>query len=178
MSYTAQELDQIIFDTAIDQGYNPESAKFVVAQARLESQHYSSNVFNNNNNMFGMSYAGQKLATKGTIKPFNERDKKCQSTGVCANANYYAKYNDPSDCIKDRLTRYGSKTINNVTPQMLKDALTAAQYAKLLKLRGYYTAPEIRYAKDLQSISTKLKVKKKISHHFINFSRFIDNLFR
>jgi hypothetical protein len=173
---TPKQIDQIIYDTAISQGYNTESARYVVAQARLESANYTSNVFKNNNNLFGMSYAGQNLATKGTIKPVNERDAKCRKTGICANANYYAKYADVKDAIIDRLVRYGGRTINQVTPKMLKDSTTPEQYARLLKLRGYYTASQTQYAKLLRNISSTLSIKKKIKRDIDRFNDFIRSL--
>jgi flagellum-specific peptidoglycan hydrolase FlgJ len=54
-------IDQDIYNMAIAEGFSPISAKLIVAQARLESGDYSSNVFVNNNNMFGMKYVGQTL---------------------------------------------------------------------------------------------------------------------
>jgi hypothetical protein len=39
------QYDQIIYDTAIKEGFNPTAAKLIVAQARFESADYTSNVF-------------------------------------------------------------------------------------------------------------------------------------
>lgn len=177
MSYTIEEIDQMIFDAALKYGYTERTAKYVIAQSRLETGNYKSKVKETDNNLFGMSYAGKPGTTKGSIKPPKERDKKCKSTGICANVNYYARYKTLQDSINDRLKRYDSITINNVTPQMLKDSTSAAQYAKLLKRRGYYTASENEYATALTNISSVLNVKKKISRGFINFNNFISYLF-
>ena len=42
------QYDQIIYDTAIKEGFNPTAAKLIVAQARFESADYTSNVFQKN----------------------------------------------------------------------------------------------------------------------------------
>jgi hypothetical protein len=39
------QYDQLIYNTAIKQGFNPMAAKLIVAQARFESADYTSNVF-------------------------------------------------------------------------------------------------------------------------------------
>ena len=93
---TPEQIDNEIYNLAISNGFTDVSAKFVVAQARLESadkgKEYNSNNFKTNNNCFGMKFIGQPLATKGTLAPFSERDKKCRDTGVCSNRNFYAKF--------------------------------------------------------------------------------------
>jgi uncharacterized FlgJ-related protein len=81
------DIDQSIYNTAIEEGFSPTSAKLIVAQARLESSHYSSTVFKANNNMFGMKYVGQPLATKGTLAPSKELSKSCRENGNCANSD-------------------------------------------------------------------------------------------
>jgi hypothetical protein len=44
----SQEIDQLMYDTAIKQGFTPVAAKLVVAQARFESKDYTSDVFKTN----------------------------------------------------------------------------------------------------------------------------------
>jgi hypothetical protein len=75
------DIDKSIYNTAIEEGFSPTSAMLIVAQARLESGHYSSDVFKANNNMYGMKFIGQPLATKGTLAPFKERSKICKEGG-------------------------------------------------------------------------------------------------
>lgn len=125
--------DQEIYKVALENGFTPTSAKFVVAQAKLESANYTSNVFKNNNNMFGMKFVGQANATRGTLAPANER--KCN--GNC-DSDYYAKYKTPSDSARDAIQRLFSKTMYGVTSQDLKDSTTTEQYALNLKKRHYY----------------------------------------
>jgi len=99
------QYDQIIYDTAIKQGFSPTAAKFVVAQARFESADYTSNVFKNNLNTSGMKYIGQPLATRGTLAPTNERSAVCRSGGVCRNSDHYAKFASVQDSANDKIVR-------------------------------------------------------------------------
>jgi hypothetical protein len=110
-------------------------------QARLESANYGSNVFNNNNNMFGMKFIGedkQPLATRGTIAPLNERSESCKSGGTCVDRDYYAKYKYPSDSAKDVIQRLYKKTRNGIGFNELKDVKDAQEFANKLKTRNYF----------------------------------------
>jgi uncharacterized FlgJ-related protein len=53
---TNNEIDQAIYNTAIEQGFNPTTAKLIAAQARFESADYTSNVFKLNNNTSGIKF--------------------------------------------------------------------------------------------------------------------------
>ena len=81
-------IDQKIYNTAVQQGFNPIAAKLIVAQARFESADYTSNVFKKNNNTSGVKYIGQKNATQGTLSP---------------EGNYYAKYDTVQDSLNDKI---------------------------------------------------------------------------
>ena len=146
--------DQLIYDIAIKNGFNPSSAKFIAAQARLESSDYNSNVFKNNNNMFGMKYVKQPLAVRGTQVPVNER----QSGDV--DYNYYAKYRTPEDSVKDLIERLYNKTINGVSPSQLRDSATIDEYAKNLKQRSYYGGTAEKYAAGLKAKMIKINIKE------------------
>jgi hypothetical protein len=130
--------DQIIYDVAIKSGFNPISAKLVVAQARFESADYTSNVFKNNLNTSGMKFIGQPLATRGTLAPLKERSATCKAGGVCVNSDHYAKFASVRDSAKDKIERLYSKTMRGVTPDQLKNVKDANEFADLLKKRGYY----------------------------------------
>ena len=130
--------DQLIYDTAIKAGFTPTAAKLVVAQARFESADYTSSVFRNNNNTSGMKYIGQPLATRGTLAPMNERSRSCRAGGECANSDYYAKFASVADSAADKINRLYSKTMGGVTPEQLKNAKDADEFAALLKKRSYY----------------------------------------
>jgi flagellum-specific peptidoglycan hydrolase FlgJ len=157
---TAQEIDQLIYNTALDNGYSNEAAKLITAQARLESADYTSNVFKQNNNMYGMKFVGQSYATKGTLAPYQERSAKCKSNFICVNSDYYAKYQTPADSIKDTIIRLYSKNIQGIIPGQLKAAKTAKEFAELLKQRGYFGITAAAYEKGLTAKLKKIQVKE------------------
>lgn len=130
--------DQLIYETAIKAGFTPTAAKLVVAQARFESADYTSFVFRNNNNTSGMKYIGQPLATRGTLAPMNERSSSCRAGGECKNSDHYAKFASVADSAADKINRLYSKTMGGVSPEQLKNAKDADEFAALLKKRSYY----------------------------------------
>lgn len=130
--------DQIIYDVARKNGYNDNVAKIIVAQARFESADYNSNVFRNNLNTSGMKYIGQPLATRGTLAPYNERSTQCQQGGTCRDSDHYDKFKNVEDSAKDKIERLFNKTRNGITPEDLKKAKDAQEFATLQKKRNYY----------------------------------------
>ena len=150
--------DQIIYDTAISEGFTPTAAKLVVAQARFESADYSSNVFKKNFNTSGMKYIGQPLATRGTAAPANE-----QRCGGGCDSDYYAKFRSVEDSAKDKISRLYNITMRGVTPQQLKNVTSADEFANLLKKRGYYGAPENQYANGLRAKLLRIQVVEFVS---------------
>jgi hypothetical protein len=130
--------DQIVYDTAIKQGFTPTAAKFIVGQARFESANYTSAVFKANNNTHGMKFIGQPLATRGSLAPKSERSATCRSGGTCVNSDHYAKFASVKDSANDVIVRLYSKTMGGVTPDQLKNAKTPEEFARLLKKRRYY----------------------------------------
>jgi hypothetical protein len=127
------QYDQIIYNTAIKEGFTPTAAKLVVAQARFESADYTSNVFQKNLNTSGMKYIGQPLASRGTPAPKNEQ----RCNGGC-NSDYYAKFKSVQDSASDKIGRLYNKTMGGVTPEQLKNVKDADEFAELLKRRSYY----------------------------------------
>jgi len=179
-------IDQEIYNSAISEGFSPTSAKLIVAQARLESSHYSSPVFEENNNMFGMKFVGQPLATRGSLAPMNERSSSCRSGGVCNDSDHYAKYKSPSDSAKDVIQRLYKKTRKGIGFNELKDVKDANEYANKLKTRDYFGFHDIstpegqdeanEYARILKSIILRINViefyqqnKKTINYGVIGF---------
>lgn len=132
---TNAEIDQAIYNTAIEQGFNPTAAKLIAAQARFESADYNSAVFRANNNTSGIKYIGssQINAQRGSLAPANER-----TCGGGCNGDYYAKFNTVQDSINDKIVRLYNITMRGVTPQQLKDSKDATEFATLLKKRAYY----------------------------------------
>jgi len=165
------DIDQSIYNTAIEEGFSPTSAKLIVAQARLESGHYSSSVFKANNNMYGMKFIGtdkQPLATRGTLAPLNERSASCKNGGVCVDRDYYAKYSSAEDSAKDTIQRLYKITRNGIGFEQLKNVASATEYANKLKKRNYFGLHSIdteagkqearEYARILDSILFRIKV--------------------
>ena len=138
--------DKIIYDIAINNGFTPNAALFVVAQARVESADYKSNVYNNNNNAFGMKYVKQRIATQGTRSPARE-----QVSPPSASINFYAKYRNLEDSAKDAIERLFNITLRGVTPAMLKNARTPLEYAELQKKRSYFGGTAAKYARLMQA---------------------------
>ena len=136
-------LDQQIYDTAIKNGFNPISAKLIVAQARFESADYTSNVFKQNNNTSGIKFIGQPNAVQGTLSP---------------EGNYYAKFNTIQDALNDKIARLYNITMRGVTPQQLKDSTDAIDFANKLKQRGYFGSTASDYANGLKAKLLRINV--------------------
>jgi LPXTG-motif cell wall-anchored protein len=100
-----------------------------------------------------MKYIGQPLATRGTPAPKNE-----QTCGGGCNSDYYAKFKSVGDSAKDKISRLYNITMRGVTPDQLKNAKTAEEFAALLKKRGYYGAPENQYANGLRAKLLRIQV--------------------
>jgi len=136
-------IDQLIYNTAIQQGFNPMAAKLIAAQARFESADYSSNVFKLNNNTSGIKFIGQPNAVRGTLSP---------------EGDYYAHFDTIQDSVNDKIVRIYNITMRGVTPKQLKDSTDATEFANLLKQRGYYTSPASEYASGLRAKLLKINV--------------------
>lgn len=136
-------IDQLIYDTAIQQGFNPIAAKLIAAQARFESNDYKSNVFKNNNNTSGIKYIGQPNSVRGTLSP---------------EGDYYAHFNTIEDGINDKIVRLYNITMKGVTPKQLKDSTDATEFANLLKQRGYFGGSASEYASGLRAKLLKINV--------------------
>jgi len=162
------DIDQSIYNTAIEEGFSPTSAKLIVAQARLESSHYSSTVFKANNNMYGMKFIGQPLATRGTLAPPNERSASCRSGGACVDSDHYAKYSSIENSAKDTIQRLYKKTRKGIGFDQLKNVKDATEFATKLKTRDYFGFHSIdtdagkfeasEYARILDSILLRIKI--------------------
>jgi hypothetical protein len=132
--------DQEIYEIAISEGFKPNVAKYIVAQARLESADYTSNVFLNNFNMYGMKYVGQPLASRGTLAPIRERSDSCVTSNICNDSDYYAKYKSPKDSALDTIQRLYKKTRKGIGFDELNNSVDAQDFANKLKQRDYYGA--------------------------------------
>jgi LPXTG-motif cell wall-anchored protein len=156
---TNAEIDQAIYDTAIEQGFNSIAAKLIAAQARFESADYTSYVFKQNNNTSGIKYIGasQINAHRGTPAPANE-----QTCGGRCNGDYYAAFDTIQDCINDKIVRLYNITLGGVTPEELKNATDATEFATLLKKRSYYGPTPYgtsQATKDIENYASGMKAK-------------------
>jgi len=159
-----ENIDQIIYDTAIAKGFNPQAAKLIAAQARFESADYTSGVFRANNNTSGIKYIGssQKNAQRGSLAPMSERSASCRNGGTCVNSDHYAKFDTIQDSVNDKIVRLYSLTMGGVTPQQLKDVTDATEFATLLKKRSYYGATPYGTSQadaDIRNYALGLKTK-------------------
>lgn len=152
--------DQMIYEVALSEGFSPTAARLIVAQARLESNDYTSNVFKLNNNLFGMKYATQPLATKGSPAPKSEGDN-------------YAKYKSPADSTKDLVGRLYKTTRNGIGFEQLKNVKDSTEFATKLKQRGYFGITAEQYAQRLNAKLLKFNlmevVKKNKNNVLIGF---------
>jgi len=142
-------IDQLIYNTAIEQGFNPTAAKLIAAQARFESNDYKSNVFKKNNNTSGIKFIGQPNAVRGTLSP---------------EGDYYAHFNTIEDSINDKIVRLYNINMRGVTPKQLKDSTDATEFANLLKQRGYYGSSASEYASGLRVKLLKINVLELIQN--------------
>ncbi len=104
---------------------------FIVAQSKLETKNYTSNVYNQNNNLFGMKVPSQR--------PF------LGSVGSKASdGGNYASYSNDVNSVRDYIEwlRYTS------FPTRVDGA---EHFVRAMKTRGYFTANEVEYLKALKS---------------------------
>ena len=152
--------DQMIYEAALSEGFSPTAAKLIVAQARVESADYTSSVFAKNNNLFGMKFNNQPLATKGSPAPKSEGD-------------FYAKYRTPAESTKDLVGRLYKTSRKGVGFDQLKNVKDSTEFANKLKQRDYFGITAEQYAKALQSKLNKLALIEVVQKHkgkvFIGF---------
>lgn len=179
--------DQIVYNTAREEGFTDIVAKMIAAQARLESSNYTSRVFVCNNNMFGMKYAGQALAKRGTLAPSNEISTGCSVSGTdcnrtgignCRDKDFYAKYDSPEDSIKDTIQRLFKISRNGIGFDELNATTDTTSYATALKKRDYYgfikygspgSEDEInKYAAGLRSRLSKVSITEWVKDTYRN----------
>lgn len=135
--------DKRIFARAKALGLADAVALNVVAQARLESADYSSNVYRQNNNAFGYKYVGQSIATQGTPVPGSE-------TGG-NNPKFYARYRSIEDSTTElvqwllRRIKGGQFTMSELN--------TPASYAAAIRRPPfqYYGSSQASYTAGMQA---------------------------
>lgn len=144
--------DQIIYDIAIANGYNPTACQIIAAHARYITNDYKSDIVADNNNLFGLRYVKQTLAEKGT--PVSEDDRIPGNV----NTNFYARYNSPEDSVRDLVWRFFSSNVNNVTKSRLQEIRHVDEYADMLKSRMFYSGSSILYANAIRAKMFYVKI--------------------
>lgn len=142
---TLTSYDNIVYDTARDEGASDIFAKIILSQLKHESSNFTSRVFKLNNNPMGMKFPSKRkspyISGKGTKPPGNE------------GATPYAKYNSLSDAVRDLFHWLSYNGIDTSNIQTVED------YSERLRQRGYmgntqeakriYIAGLSRYLKSL-----------------------------
>ena len=114
---TIREDGGTIYRLLLGAGFNETFSQWITAQSAHETANFTSYIYRDNLNAFGMTYQGQKEAL--------------------GEKNGYAYYDNYPESVADyrRLFRsYG-----------FVSAGTVDSFVKLLKGRGYFTAPEKEY---------------------------------
>lgn len=133
-------IDTIIFNKGKQRGLPESVAKNLVAQARYESNDYKSDVFKQNNNLFGYKFVGQPNATAGTLAPRREWTNPSRP-------QYYAKYANVGDSANEVINWLYRR--ENEGKFKVSDLTTAEKYADALKKGNYYGQSSYEYAMGL-----------------------------
>jgi hypothetical protein len=83
-SSSPEVLDRLIQEEIARSGYSPDVAKWFAAVSRHETAGYTSNVFNRDNNLFGMKFPEIR-----------------QTTAIGKDSSGYAVFNSPTDSVRD-----------------------------------------------------------------------------
>lgn len=135
---------RLIFDAARQNGMPVDLANFIVAQARHETNDFTSNVFKSCNNAFGYKYVGQRTAA-----------------GECTRApegGHYARYNKVEDSVNELVGWIRRRQADKIFPSSLATIDTAEKYSQVLKLAGYYGDPVTVYTNGLKKFKVSYGV--------------------
>lgn len=136
--------DTRIYNRAIQDGLSSAVAEMVVCQARLESGNYTSGVFYDDNNAFGMHFAGQSGATASTMHSEYDSD-----TGEHIPFAHYTSIEAGVDDMVRWLNRRQTEGKFYVA-----DLTGTYDYAYALKSSGYFGISADSYAGTMQGIYT------------------------
>lgn len=113
---TPNETGYKVYNILLAIGFNPKIAKYITAQSAHETANFTSYIFKNNNNCFGMKYARQKLATE---------------------KNGYANYKTIEDSVADYKKYYENRNFNTF--------YSVSTFVDSLKKVNYFEAPIPEY---------------------------------
>jgi uncharacterized FlgJ-related protein len=117
---TLSNIAKDVYFLLLEEGFSYMQARFVVAQAAHETANFTSKIFLENNNLFGMKLA---LVRKTT------------ATGQ---KNGHATYTNLRDCVKDFTIYYN-------TMGYLKVYSSVGSYVAALKKKAYFEADQTVY---------------------------------
>lgn len=106
-------------------GLNETLSRFATAQAAHETGGFTSNLFNNNNNCFGMKYAHQ-------VNALNEK-------------NGYANYKGIENSVADWVAWFSRHRVNYLSLPLRIETLE--DFVRFLKINNYFEAKEADYLK-------------------------------
>jgi len=114
---------KVVYSLLIKNGFDSEQAKLIVAQAAHETNNFSSRIFRENNNLFGMKVSSRKIAT--------------------SEKNGHAVYSNISDSVKDYKAYYTARNYN-------KTYSSVDAFVQALKGKNYFEAPIDQYTKGMK----------------------------
>jgi uncharacterized FlgJ-related protein len=120
---TINELYKDVYSLLIEAGFKYQQAQIILAQTAHETANFTSDIFLENHNLFGMKNAGQKL--------------------VIGTNRGHAVYESITDSIKDFALYYKRH-------QYLSVYETAYDYVKALKENGYFEADIANYVRGVE----------------------------
>jgi uncharacterized FlgJ-related protein len=123
----------IIYNVVRGAGLPTSLSSFIVAQARLETANFTSNVFRKCNNAFGYKAVGTAPKCTGSTE-----------------GDYYRQYATVEDSAKEIVGWIRRRQNEGKFPNDLTSIVTPEQYATLLKQSGFYGSPERDYASGLR----------------------------
>jgi uncharacterized FlgJ-related protein len=132
-------IEKSIFQAAINNGVPVKLAELITAQAKHESANFTSNVFKQNNNLFGYKYVGQSIASRGTPAPAAE-----------GKSMFYAKYENVADSVTELTNWIKRRQKEKKFPKDLNTIKTPEIYAGLLKASSFYGATLTDYLTGLK----------------------------
>jgi hypothetical protein len=115
---TISETGKHVYLRLIEAGFTPITAQYITAQSAHETANFTSKIFTENHNLFGYTYAGQKIAAG-------------EKSG-------YALYKNIADSISDYKRYYLLRGYPRVFPSI-------TEFVSTLKRNGYFEAPLQEY---------------------------------
>lgn len=149
--------DVLIYTTLIKNGVPHQNALNIIAQARYETNDYTSNVFRENKNLFGYKFVGQKKYVVGAGTSAPSQDAQGNKDG-----GIYAKYPTIENSVLEIIAYYKRRfKAQNITElQGWQSIQTLENKASKLKAWGYFGQTASQYLKGMQAKIKNIKLEK------------------